>query len=119
MKFIIVDQQQSKPYTVSTPRKEALGGSQSAICYYVSALAKLGHEVILVNQNSSPTIDEGIKVMPRQWYFDQRGYECDIIILCSAVLPTYFDALEQNFKYALSICWQGHFSTEQPLALSK
>ena len=119
MKFVFVDQQPSKPYTVSTPRKEALGGSQSAICYYAGALAKLGHEVILVNQITSPTLDDGVQVMPTQWYFDQRGYVCDIIILCSAVFPTYFDVVEQNFRYKLSICWQGHFGTEPPLALSK
>ena len=119
MKFIFVDQQTSKPYTVSTPRKEALGGSQSAICYYAGALAKLGHEVILVNQINSPTLDDGVHVKPAQWYFEQRRYECDIIILCSAVFPAYFDVIEQNFRYKLSMCWQGHFGTEPPLALAK
>jgi len=119
MKFVFVDQQPSKPYTASTPRKEALGGSQSAICYYAGSLAKLGHEVILVNQIASPTLDDGVQVMPSQWYFEQRGYVCDILILCSAVLPTYFDVVEQNFRYKLSMCWQGHFGTEPPLALAK
>ena len=115
MRILFVDQQTSKPYTVDTPKKEPLGGSQSAICYYAAELRKAGHEVILVNYNETSSIVEGVQHHPIQWYYSQRGFYTDIIILCSAILPSFFNVLESNFRYKLSICWQGHHGNEPPL----
>jgi len=116
MRIIFVDQQVSKPYTVGTPKKEPLGGSQSAICYYAEELSKLGHEVILLTHITNSIEENGIQHHPIQWYHDQRGFETDVIILCSAIFPTFIDNLERNFRYKLSICWQGHHGTEPLLS---
>ena len=116
MRIIFVDQQVTKPYTVETPKKEPLGGSQSAICYYVEALSQLGHEVILVNHIKDSIKENNVQIHPIKWYHDQRNYETDVIILCSAIFPEFFDNLEKNFRYKLSICWQGHHGAEPLLS---
>jgi glycosyltransferase involved in cell wall biosynthesis len=41
-------------YSVESPLKEPMGGSQSALCYLAVELAKRGHVVSLVNQISRP-----------------------------------------------------------------
>jgi glycosyltransferase involved in cell wall biosynthesis len=41
-------------YTVETPYKKPMGGTQSGLCYLAAELAKLGHEVSLVNKTTTP-----------------------------------------------------------------
>jgi len=81
-------------------------------------LAKLGHEVILVNGPdgvSESCVEEGVKVEPHMWFFNQVNYLCDVVVMCSATSKRHFEALEKNFIYALSICWQGHYGVEPAL----
>ena len=39
-------------YTVDAPASVPLGGSQSALCYLAKELARLGHQVSLVNRTT-------------------------------------------------------------------
>jgi glycosyltransferase involved in cell wall biosynthesis len=41
-------------YTADTPYRQPLGGSQSAICYLAAELARLGHEVVVLNGTTLP-----------------------------------------------------------------
>lgn len=47
-------------YTVETPYREPLGGTQSAICYLAEALAALGNEVFLLNNTSVSGMFRGV-----------------------------------------------------------
>jgi len=49
-------------YTVETPYRVPLGGSQSALCYLCEALAAQGHEVHLVNHTTTPGAVRGVNV---------------------------------------------------------
>jgi tetratricopeptide (TPR) repeat protein len=51
-------------YTIDTPYRQALGGSESALCYLAEALAQQGHEVFLLNANPAPTICRGVRCLP-------------------------------------------------------
>lgn len=112
MKIVFVDQMKTKPYTPNTPAHAPLGGTQSAICYYVSELAKLGHELILVNGVAEACEEDGVHIKPHKWYLEQRKYPCDMIVLCSGVLREYFEALNANFSSKLSVCWQENYGFE-------
>jgi len=112
MKFIFVDLLKTKSYTTSTPYTTGIGGIQSAICYYCEELVKLGHEVILLNEQTSDIIDRGVQLKPRTWFFEQCRYNVDVIILCSAINDKYISAMHSNFKYNLSIIWSGHHVNE-------
>ena len=112
MKYVFVDPQQTKPYTPRTPLNAPLGGTQSAICYYVSELAKQGHDVILVNGSATSQEEDGIQIKPLQWYFEQQCYMCDVVVLCAAINKSIYDVLETNFIYQLSIFWQGNYIFE-------
>lgn len=119
MKFVFVETMQSKPFTPNTPLKEPLGGSQSAICYYVKELSRLGHQVILVGNLKSDIVEDGIELKTEKWYMSQRGYECDFIVLCTAVNEKYIEKLRTNFKYKVSMLWQGHYGCTKILEHSK
>lgn len=66
-------------YHAASPYSIPMGGSQSAMCYLASVLAKLGHEVYLFNNTSTPG----------NW----AGVECVAISATSARLLRPLDAL--------------------------
>jgi glycosyltransferase involved in cell wall biosynthesis len=47
-------------YAIDTPRLSPLGGSQSALCYLAEDVAKLGHDVTLFNQTTTPRRSRGV-----------------------------------------------------------
>jgi glycosyltransferase involved in cell wall biosynthesis len=47
-------------YVIDTPRLRPLGGSQSGLCYLAEELVKLGHDVTLFNQTSTPRRSRGV-----------------------------------------------------------
>lgn len=51
-------------YQIDSPYQIPLGGSQSALCYLAAALAKLGHEVFLLNGISEATKSRGVICLP-------------------------------------------------------
>jgi glycosyltransferase involved in cell wall biosynthesis/Tfp pilus assembly protein PilF len=53
-------------YQADSPYQIPLGGSQSALCYLAAALAKLGHEVFLLNGISKETKALGVTCLPWQ-----------------------------------------------------
>ena len=51
-------------FTIDTPYREPLGGSESALCYLAEALAQQGHEVFLLNANTVPNLCRGVRSLP-------------------------------------------------------
>lgn len=49
-------------YTIDTPYRSPLGGSQSALCYLAEALGAQGHDVFLVNHTTTPGLSRGVSV---------------------------------------------------------
>jgi len=119
MKFIFVDFQKVQPYTTRTPLNAPLGGTQSAICYYVSELSNQGHQVILVNGSVTEAEEDGVSIKPIKWYYEQRNHICDVMVLCGAFVKEGLDVLESNFIYTLSVGWQGHYGFETAVSISQ
>ena len=111
MRILIVDPFRGA-YTVKTPTTSPLGGTQSAVCYYAIQLSQLGHEIILVNNTERHVNENDIQHYSFDWYFSQKNFECDIIIMCSGIISSYINAMENNFKYKLSIFWNQHYGFE-------
>lgn len=61
MKFVFLDNIDID-YTVDTPYRAPLGGSQSALCYLCEALSAAGHEVFVINHTTTPGLVRGVKV---------------------------------------------------------
>jgi len=51
-------------YTIDTPRRRPLGGSQSALCYLAESLAAAGHEVWLLNRTATLHASGGVCCIP-------------------------------------------------------
>lgn len=49
-------------YTVETPYERPLGGSQSALCYLATELARLGHSITILNGNVTASEDRDVKI---------------------------------------------------------
>jgi len=61
MKFVFLDNIDID-YTVDTPYRLPLGGSQSALCYLTEALAAQGHEVFVVNHTTVEGVVRGVNM---------------------------------------------------------
>jgi glycosyltransferase involved in cell wall biosynthesis len=49
-------------YTVETPYERPLGGSQSALCYLATELARLGHSITILNGSATASESRGVKI---------------------------------------------------------
>ncbi len=49
-------------YTVETPYERPFGGSQSALCYLATELARLGHAVTILNGSAAASQSRGVKI---------------------------------------------------------
>jgi glycosyltransferase involved in cell wall biosynthesis len=54
---------QKLDYVADTPYQRPLGGSQSALCYLAVELARLGHEVAVLNATTSPGLHRGVEFL--------------------------------------------------------
>jgi glycosyltransferase involved in cell wall biosynthesis len=49
-------------YTVETPYERPLGGSQSALCYLATELARPGHSITVLNGSAATSESRGVKI---------------------------------------------------------
>lgn len=75
----------SIPFDVSTPYKEPLGGTESAVSYLLIELAKLDCKVTLLSQNTHPTIVHNvdcrnINVDGTKDFFDANQFDAVVLV---------------------------------------
>ncbi|MDR3517550.1 MAG: glycosyltransferase [Azospirillaceae bacterium] len=70
-------------YDPETPRHRPIGGSQSAVCYLAAALARLGHQVRLVNGVTDARTVAGVECLPQRGAATLPGLDTDAIIVCN------------------------------------
>lgn len=90
MKFVFIDSPE-----LSTSSRSLLQNQLKILC---------STDIIIFVSDGNFAAKENITVLPTTWYFDQRNYECDIVILCNSDLK-YIDALSSNMCYKLSMYW--------------
>lgn len=68
-------------YLVETPRLKPLGGSQSSLCYLAEELARLGHEVTLINRTTTPGRSRGVESLRIEGVPVARYLDYDVVIV--------------------------------------
>ena len=108
MRFVFLDYLATKPYTPSTPYKEGIGGTQSAICYYCEYLGLLGHDITLINGITNECTDRGVKVKPLKSLESSDKQDTDVLVMCGGTGTHYINMIHDKFNYTISIAWHGH-----------
>jgi tetratricopeptide (TPR) repeat protein/glycosyltransferase involved in cell wall biosynthesis len=69
-------------YTPETPRRQPLGGSQSALCYLGEALAAAGHVITLINGVRAVVTVRGVRCLPvaSVTFEDLRAFDVVVIL---------------------------------------
>ena len=110
MKIAIFDN--SFEYNIETPYKEPLGGTQSAVCYFLEELALCNNEVYLLNNNKNHgemirnvkhiKFSEGIN------YIKENNIELDIIIVVSLIQEVFKIKYTLNNDKSIYCLWLHH-----------
>jgi glycosyltransferase involved in cell wall biosynthesis len=105
MKIVFLDRV-AWDYNVDTPWTQPLGGTQSAICYLTAELARLGHDVWLVNRVSAKGNYRGVHCVP--W---DEGRSSNLLHLADVIIVVNFGAaakLRREGIRAPLILWAHH-----------
>lgn len=85
MRIAFVDTQKLD-YTADTPYRRPLGGSQSALCYLAAELAKLGHDVALLNAVTTPGKYRGVHFHHLSHVTIDFLPGCDVVVMLNLPL---------------------------------
>ncbi|WP_247878319.1 glycosyltransferase [Azospirillum sp. TSO22-1] len=100
-------------YTVDTPYRQPLGGSQSALCYLAEELAALGHRVMIVNGVPDPVTSRGVLVRP----LDATAWDdlatCDAAIVLNGCHLPFAQELRHRLPDTRLVYWTQH-AHDQP-----
>lgn len=100
-------------YTVDTPYRQPLGGSQSALCYLAEELAALGHRVMILNGVPAPVTSRGVLVRP----LDAAAWDdlaaCDAAIVLNGCHLPFARELRHRLPDTRLVYWTQH-AHDQP-----
>jgi predicted O-linked N-acetylglucosamine transferase (SPINDLY family)/glycosyltransferase involved in cell wall biosynthesis len=109
-------------YTLDTPYNKALGGTQSAICYFLEEMKIRNHDVYLFNKVSSELTCRGVKHIPAHTYLNyikQNNILFDLIIV-SCLVNDLFEIKTKLGSFNTLYClWTGHDIDQIPSKLLK
>ena len=110
-------------YPLNTPYEEPLGGTQSAICYFLEEMAKNGHKVYLINNIKHVLNIRGVIHIPSLQYLDYiqvNNVIFDVVIvscLANELLDIKNKLFISNKNIGTLYClWTGH-DIDQPASL--
>jgi predicted O-linked N-acetylglucosamine transferase (SPINDLY family) len=114
MKIALFDMRWS--YTITTPYTEPLGGTQSAICYFLEEMKVRGHTMYLFNDTKQLTTIRGIVHVPASQayqYIAQNNLVFDLVIVSCMVNDLMEIKSTINNPNTLYSLWTGH-DVDQP-----
>jgi glycosyltransferase involved in cell wall biosynthesis len=91
-------------YDTQTPYNQPLGGGQSCTCYLSAELAKLGHEVAIINHPSRKPTTDGVNFIGAESTMQEIN-SYDVVILCND--PRILTMREHGFT-GKAILWVQH-----------
>ncbi|MCM8738508.1 tetratricopeptide repeat protein [Azospirillum sp. A1-3] len=99
-------------YTPDTPRRQPLGGSQSALCYLTEQLGAAGLAVTLVNGTRTPGVVRGVRCVPMaQMSFDALcGFA--VVVLLNSCAPELVSRLRTAPGERRLVLWTQHAADE-------
>ena len=98
-------------YTLNTPYEKALGGTQSAICYFLEEMAMKKHDVYLFNKISQNETIRGVQHVQAITYLDyikNNNIIFDIIIVSCLPHDLFQLKTSLNSPNTLYCLWTGH-----------
>jgi predicted O-linked N-acetylglucosamine transferase (SPINDLY family) len=116
MRIAVVDS--GWEYTLDTPYNEPLGGTQSAICYFLEEMKSLNHEVYLFNKVKEQCTIREVKHIPAVTYLNyikNNNLNLDILIISCLVNDLLEIKINLNNPNILYCLWTGH-DIDQPVA---
>ncbi|AIE76001.1 MULTISPECIES: glycosyltransferase [unclassified Synechocystis] len=99
-------------YSTNTVYTAPLGGTQSSLCYLTNEITRLGHDVFLINNISSPTVTYGVACLPISCVTNQFWQAIDIIVCCASA--HYGETLRQLCGSNVVIIFWNHHAHDQP-----
>jgi protein O-GlcNAc transferase len=120
MKIGIFDS--SWDYTINTPYEMPLGGTQSAICYFLEEMKIRGHEVYLFNKTNIIMQVRGIPHIPATSYLkyiSDNALNFDLIIVSCIVQQILELKLTLSNPTTLYCLWTGHDIDQVPSKILK
>ncbi len=109
MKLAVVDTAWN--YTLDSPYNEPLGGTQSAICYFLEEMASRGHEAYLFNGIEESKVIRGVTHMNSNklfHYVKLNNIQLDIIIVSCIPTDLFNLKLQLNEPKTMFGLWTGH-----------
>ena len=113
-------------YTLDTPYKEPLGGTQSAICYFLEEMANNKHQVYLFNKIKHPYKIRGVNHIPHEKYLEYiKLYKIQFdIVIVSCIAQDLFNIKNtifnlNNYIGTLYCLWTGHDIDQNPSKILK
>jgi glycosyltransferase involved in cell wall biosynthesis len=101
-------------YITETPYQRPMGGSQSAACYLAEELAKLGHQIYLLNHTKTPQVSRGVQCLSNNEDAWKLMPSCDAMVCINAAQLEVLRALRDlGGKKPLLVLWTGH-AADQP-----
>jgi len=98
-------------YTLNTPYEKALGGTQSAICYFLEEMALKKHDVYLFNKITENQIIRGVKHVQAITYLNyikENNLNFDLIIVSCLPHDLFQLKTSLNNPNTLYCLWTGH-----------
>lgn len=99
----------NQSYTVGTPRRAPLGGSQSAVCYLAECMRDHGWEVTFFNAVKALTMDEGIAARPVDQAIGEGLSSFDVAVVAGGCPPSFIRRFRATGgQKPFLVLWSGH-----------
>ena len=102
-------------YTPDTPRRQPLGGSQSALCYLTEELAAAGLSVTLVNGTRTPGLVRGVRCVPMAGMSLEELCRFDAVVLLNGCVRELAFRLRAAPGERTLILWTQHAANESAI----
>lgn len=112
MNICFVDLMAVPEYDCDTPYERALGGTQSALCYYAEFLAAQEHNVTVVTAGCTAEHKSRGVNFTRMIYFRDIPQTFDVVVWCSGVSKQIRSSVGKLVLGGLHICWIPHHVNE-------
>lgn len=101
-------------YTIETVYQKPMGGSSSAICYLAEAIARLGHDVFLLNNTTTTGLVRGVMCLPHTQISDELRRSLDVLVIVN--LAGQGETLRAFLGDRVQlILWSGHAHDQQAI----
>ncbi|WP_158284585.1 glycosyltransferase family 4 protein [Azospirillum sp. TSO35-2] len=104
-------------YTVDTPRRRPIGGSQSAVCYLAERLAAGGWRVTLFNGAAVASDSGGVDVRPVADVYGDGLAGVDVAVVCGGSTMQFAQAMAARpGRRPFLAYWTGHMTDQAAVA---